>query len=148
LWKSAVELANACSSLSLVIPTVRLSALGFMGADGRAAEIRTPLNILCGMADELQSYSDTKAAVSTDLALLRSAAFWLLAHANNTLDVCSLELGTVRVERVPFSPSRCVRLLTVSPPLFHELTLYWGAALCSSSRLALRSRQRPAVSEW
>jgi hypothetical protein len=68
------------------------------------AEIRTPLNILCGMADELQTYGDTKTDVSTDLVLLRSAAFWLLAHANNTLDVCSLELGTVRVERLPFSP--------------------------------------------
>jgi K+-sensing histidine kinase KdpD len=70
------------------------------------SDIRTPLNILCGMADELHThYTETEHDVSTDLVLLRSASFWLLAHANNTLDVCSLELGTIRVEHLPFSPS-------------------------------------------
>jgi hypothetical protein len=70
------------------------------------AEIRTPLNILCGMADELQADGETRPDGSTDLVLLRSASLWLLAHANNTLDVCSLELGAVRIERLPFNPRR------------------------------------------
>jgi hypothetical protein len=80
------------------------------------------------MADELHThYTDTEHDVSTDLVLLRSASFWLLAHANNTLDVCSLELGTIRVERLPFSPSAYAAL--PSPRLL------W---LCLDRVLALR----------
>lgn len=76
-------------------------------------EIRTPLHILCAMADELQSATTTAAAADTstagdpnvlsDLALLKSSSHWLLSQANCVLDVCALELNAVRVECSPVS---------------------------------------------
>ena len=59
--------------------------------------MRTPLHILCAMADDLQTLPDSQhQGVHNDLILLKSSAHWLLAHANNVLDVCAGGAGGAR----------------------------------------------------
>ena len=77
--------------------------------------MRTPLHILCAMADDLQTLPDSQhQGVHNDLILLKSSAHWLLAHANNVLDVCALEVQAVRVERAPFSTRSLVQSMSVA----------------------------------
>lgn len=71
-------------------------------------EIRTPLNGIIGMSDLLaRTRLDEEQA--SFVATVRSSGGALLALIDDILDFSKLEAGSMRIERVPFSPSGIAR---------------------------------------
>eukprot|EP00698_Gefionella_okellyi_P016884 TRINITY_DN4876_c0_g1_i2.p1 TRINITY_DN4876_c0_g1~~TRINITY_DN4876_c0_g1_i2.p1 ORF type:complete len:386 (+),score=55.80 TRINITY_DN4876_c0_g1_i2:49-1158(+) len=64
-------------------------------------EVRTPLNVVIGMADSLSDLP-ADAEISREVKLLQAASKSLLALTNNVLDVSAIEANALRIESSDF----------------------------------------------
>jgi signal transduction histidine kinase/ActR/RegA family two-component response regulator len=99
-------------------------------------EIRTPLNGVLGTTDLLLE-DELTPSQRTSLETIRSSGNSLLSILNDVLDFSRIEAGQLALEKIPFSPGRCVR---------ETLQLFFGRA--QARRLRLHMSIAPEVPEF
>lgn len=71
-------------------------------------DIRTPLNVVLGMAQIAKKYKDDSRRLEGALNSIASEGNYLLELINSILDVNQLEYGHMELQPVPFNPAECV----------------------------------------